>query len=259
MNSNQNEEEKLWGKVSVGRAESSFLEGPKTRIKELFTAFHILFETINGFRKLHFIGPCITIFGSARLKEIDPYYALAREMGRRVSELGFTVMTGGGPGIMQAANQGAKDAGGFSVGCNIKLPKEQKPNPYLDHWVDFDFFFIRKMMLMKYSYAFIALPGGFGTLDEIYEAATLIQTGKLKDFPLILMGVEYWRPLMDFMREQLLSRSAINPEDLDRIILTDSADEAIEIIKTSSVRKFGLQFMRSNKPLWILGEKNTPK
>lgn len=231
-----------WGKASVSRAESSFLEGPKSRLRELFTAIHIFLETIKGFRNLHFIGPCITIFGSARLEEIDPYYAQAREMGKRVSQLGFTVLTGGGPGIMQAANQGAKDVGGRSVGCNIRLPKEQAPNPYLDHWVEFDFFFIRKMMLMKYSYAFIALPGGFGTLDEIFEAATLIQTGKIKEFPLILMGTDYWKPLIDFMRNKLLAQKAINPEDLDRIILTDSMDDVIEIIKSTSVKKFGLRF-----------------
>jgi uncharacterized protein (TIGR00730 family) len=175
-------------------------------------------------------------------------------MGRAIADLGFTVMTGGGPGIMEAANRGARDAGGFSVGCNIKLPVEQIPNQYLDRWVEFRYFFVRKMMLMKYSYAFVALPGGFGTLDEVFEAATLIQTGKIKDFPLILMGTEYWNPLIDFMRQRLLERGAVDPVDLERIVCTDSVDEAIELIKTSSIKKFGLRLRRTTQARRILGE-----
>jgi uncharacterized protein (TIGR00730 family) len=218
-------------------------------------AVRIFIEFIRGFRELHFVGPCVTVFGSARFGENDPAYQLGRRMGRAIAELGLTVMTGGGPGIMEAANRGAKDVGGFSVGCNIKLPVEQMPNPYLDRWVEFRYFFVRKMMLMKYSYAFVALPGGYGTLDEVFEAATLIQTGKIKDFPLILMGREYWLPLIEFLRTQPLDHGAISSADLARIVLTDSIEEAIELIKTSSVKKFGLRLRREAQARRWLGEK----
>ena len=165
---------------------------------------------MRGFRKLHFVGPCVTVFGSARFTAEHHYYVLAREVGQRLARAGFTVMTGGGPGIMEAANRGAKEAGGYSVGCNIELPQEQKPNPYLDRWVTFRHFFVRKLMLVKYSYAFIAMPGGFGTLDEIFETATLIQTHKIKDFPLVLVGKEYWQPLLDFLRGRLVEAKTID-------------------------------------------------
>ena len=153
----------------------------------------VLWDFFRGLRALHFVGPCVTVFGSARTEERDPYYQLARKMGAAIAELGFTVMTGGGPGIMEAANRGAKEVGGRSVGCNIELPHEQSANPYLDRFVTLRYFFVRKTMLAKYSYAFVVMPGGFGTLDEMFEALTLIQTGKLKDFPVIMMGKEYWR------------------------------------------------------------------
>ncbi|MFM1847091.1 MAG: hypothetical protein RL417_565 [Pseudomonadota bacterium] len=244
-----------WGKATVHWAEQFFLEGPKKRYQDLSMAVRIFIEFIRGFRELHFVGPCVTVFGSARFGEGAEGYALGRAIGRGIAELGFTVMTGGGPGVMEAANRGAKDAGGFSVGCNIKLPVEQIPNPYLDRWVEFRYFFVRKMMLMKYSYAFVALPGGYGTLDEVFEAATLIQTGKIKDFPLILMGRDYWSPLIDFLRTRLLERGAISPEDLGRIVLTDSVEEALEHIKTSSVKKFGLQLRTKTQARRWLGEK----
>ena len=170
--------------------EKQLYAGPQSRWKELRFTFRILWEFIQGFRALHFVGPCVTIFGSARFKEGHTYYQLAREMGAAVSFLGFTVMTGGGPGIMEAANRGAQEAGGRSVGCNIRLPLEQEPNPYLDRFVTIDHFFVRKVMLFKYSYAFIMLPGGFGTMDEFFEALTLIQTGKIQNFPLVVMGTE---------------------------------------------------------------------
>jgi len=217
-----------WGKATADWAERFFLEGPKKRYEDLSMAIRIFIEFIRGFRELHFVGPCVTVFGSARFGEGDPAYELGRKMGSAIAELGFTVMTGGGPGVMEAANRGAKDVGGFSVGCNIKLPVEQTPNPYLDRWVEFHYFFVRKMMLMKYSYAFVALPGGYGTLDEVFQAATLIQTGKIKDFPLILMGSEYWLPLIEFLLTQPLDHGAISPEDLSRIGLTDSGEEATE-------------------------------
>ena len=176
-------------------AETKFLQGPQKRQSECWQAFKIFRELVTGFRKLHFVGPCVTVFGSARFDETHRYYGMAREVGRLLAKSGFTVMTGGGPGIMEAANRGAKDAGGRSIGCNIVLPLEQKPNPYVDSWIDFEYFFVRKLMLVKYSYAFVVMPGGFGTLDELFEVATLIQTGKVENFPVALMGADYWRPL----------------------------------------------------------------
>jgi uncharacterized protein (TIGR00730 family) len=184
--------------------EQKFLQGPQKRGSELWRACRIFFELIRGFRNFHFLGPCVTVFGSARFKEDHRYYHMGRELGARIARAGFTVMTGGGPGIMEAANRGARDVKGRSVGCNIELPAEQKPNAYLDRWITFRYFFVRKLMLVKYSYAFVALPGGFGTLDEIFETATLIQTRKILDFPLVLMGRDYWQPLLDFMESRLL-------------------------------------------------------
>jgi hypothetical protein len=233
--------------------EGRFLAGPESRASELARLFRIFVEFLRGFRKLHFVGPCVTVFGSARFQDDHPYYALGREVGGRLARAGFTVMTGGGPGIMEAANRGAKEAGGRSIGCNILLPREQRPNPYLDLMVEFRYFFVRKVMLVKYSYAFVALPGGFGTMDEIFEAATLIQTGKMKDFPVVLMGREYWDPLLRFLRGTMLPASTIAPQDLDRLIVTDSADEAAAIILEAATSKFGLRWER--KPKWILGEK----
>src|SRR5258706_5280059 len=177
-----------WAKRTADPIERRFLKGPQPRGVELVQAARIFAECMKGFRKLHFVGPCVTVFGSARFKEDHPYYVLARALGVKLAEAGFRVMTGGGTGIMEAANRGAKDAGGYSVGCNITLPVEQKPNAYLDRWVEFRYFFVRKMLLEKYSYAFVAMPGGIGTLDEIFETSVLIQTHKMKDFPVVLMG-----------------------------------------------------------------------
>jgi hypothetical protein len=162
-------------------------------------------------------------------------------------------MTGGGPGIMEAANRGAKEAGGRSIGCNIKLPHEQEPNPYLDLMVEFRYFFVRKVMLVKYSYAYVAFPGGFGTMDEIFEAATLIQTGKMNDFPLVLMGSDYWKPLVGFLRDTMLAAGTIEPKDLKRLLITDSPEEAASTIFNAATTKFGLRWER--KPKWILGER----
>jgi len=229
-----------WGKVPEPTEDIAFLEGPDTRGSELMRALRIFFEFIRGFRRLHFVGPCVTVFGSARIQEEHPSYALAREMGARIAEAGFTVMTGGGPGIMEAANRGAKGVGGRSVGCNIELPKEQHPNAYLDHWIEFRYFFVRKVMLIKYSYAFVVLPGGFGTLDEMFEAATLIQTDKIHDFPIVLMNVEYWRPLRELL-ESMVAAHTIDRGDLDRLVFTDSPDEAMEAIHAMAVKPFGLK------------------
>jgi uncharacterized protein (TIGR00730 family) len=158
------------------KSEITFLEGPQSRRKDLLFAIRVLIEFIKGFRALHFVGPCVTIFGSARFKDGHPFYEKTEELAAKIAQLGFTIMTGGGPGIMEAANKGAREAGGRSVGCNIVLPHEQHENPYLDKWVDIKYFFVRKTLLIKYSYAFVVMPGGFGTLDEYFEALTLIQT-----------------------------------------------------------------------------------
>jgi uncharacterized protein (TIGR00730 family) len=231
-----------WGKTSSSHEEEVFLEGPHSRSFEFLRACRIFFECIKGFRRLHLVGPCVTVFGSARFEDTHKYYELGRQVGIRVAKAGFTVMTGGGPGLMEAANRGAKEMNGTSVGCNITLPKEQKPNSYLDHWVEFKYFFIRKLMLAKYSYAFIALPGGFGTLDELFEVATLIQTGKMKNFPVILMGTEYWRPLREFLEGPAVATGAIDASDVGRLVFTDSPEEAIGYIVRSATEKFGLNY-----------------
>jgi uncharacterized protein (TIGR00730 family) len=175
-------------------------------------------------------------------------------MGASLAKAGFTVMTGGGPGLMEGANRGAREEGGRSIGCNIELPVEHKPNPYLDRWVDFRHFFVRKVMLVKYSYAFVAMPGGFGTLDEIFETAVLIQTSKIKQFPIVLMGVEYWQPLIEFMKAPLLECGAIDPEDLERVFVTDSVEDATELIRSTAVQRFGVLEHVRVKQRWYLGE-----
>lgn len=242
-----------WGKRSLAAPDVPFLEGPSARGSEFLRALRIFAEFIRGFRALHFVGPCVTVFGSARFGEEHPSYRLAREMGGRIARAGFTVMTGGGPGIMEAANRGAKDVGGRSIGCNIVLPKEQEPNRYLDRFVEFRYFFVRKTMLVKYSYAFVVMPGGFGTLDELFEAATLIQTGKIKNFPLVLMGVEFWRPLRVLL-EEMAKAGTIDPADLDRLVFTDSPDEAMTVIDAHATKAFGLK-PRPAMRRWWLGER----
>jgi uncharacterized protein (TIGR00730 family) len=219
--------------------ERFFLEGPRSRGSEFKSVLTIVAEFVRAFRTLHFVGPCVTVFGSARFKEDHPYYALARTVGQRLAKIGFTVMTGGGPGIMEAANRGAKEAGGFSVGCNIVLPEEQKINAYLDRRVTFRHFYVRKVMLVKYSYAFVVMPGGLGTMDEFFEAAVLIQTRKIGNFPVILFVRHYWRPLVEFLNE-MVAVGTIAREDLDLLLFTDSVDEAMAHIQKHSVERFGL-------------------
>jgi uncharacterized protein (TIGR00730 family) len=179
---------------------------------------------------------------------------VGRQLGARLARAGFTVMTGGGPGIMEAANRGAREVGGRSVGCNIELPQEQEPNPYLDRWITFRHFYVRKVMLVKYSYAFVALPGGFGTLDEIFETAVLIQTGKIRDFPLVLMGQEFWQPLMDFVEMRLVREGVVDPADPKRFTVTDSVEEAVTVIVDAATRRFGLSYHAPVKRRWFLGE-----
>jgi uncharacterized protein (TIGR00730 family) len=233
-----------WGKSARRPDESRFLAGPRARIDETLMLFRIAADFVGGFRSLHFVGPCVTVFGSARVPDGHAYYELARAMGRRIAESGFTVLTGGGPGLMEAANRGARDAGGISVGCNIELPQEQEPNPYLDTWIDFRYFFVRKVMLVKYSYAFVAMPGGYGTLDEIAEIAVLVQTGKVLDFPIVLMGEAYWSPLVEFLREPVLREGMIDEADLARIFVTDSPDEAMRRITEAATKRFGVKLPR---------------
>lgn len=216
--------------------EKAFLEGSRENPQELASAGRIFLEFVRGFERLGGIGKCVTVFGSARFMEGHRYYKLARKLGRRLAQEGFTVMTGGGPGIMEAANRGAKEGGGMSIGCNIQLPLEQKPNSYLDRFVEFEHFFVRKVMLVKYSQAFVMMPGGFGTLDEVFETITLMQTSKLEYFPIVAMGGEFWKRLGEFIRNTLLTEGTISRPDLELIRPTDSVERAIKIIKRGSER-----------------------
>ncbi len=234
-------------------AERSWLAGPRSRIRDLISLGRVGIDFIRAYRILHFVGPCVTIFGSARTRPGTPHYELAREMGAACAELGFTVITGGGPGIMQAGNQGAYEAGGMSLGVNIELPFEQSVNPYVHRSVDMRYFFTRKVMLVKYSYAFVVMPGGAGTLDEMFETMTLIQTGKLKNFPIILMGKEFWQPLMDFVYK-MAEMGTLSPEDPELIFFTDSVEEAKAHLQRHAVRQFGLQKKNVPKKIEILGE-----
>lgn len=221
------------------REERVFLEGPRSRAAELWTLARVTREFVRGFRALHFVGPCVTVFGSARFKEGHRYYELGRNVGSALARLGFTVMTGGGPGIMEAANRGAREAGGRSVGANILLPMEQRENPYLDLFVTFRYFFVRKVMLVKYSYAFVVLPGGMGTMDELFEAVTLIQTRKILSFPVVIMGSDYYAPLIGFLKS-MADAGTISPEDLDLVLMTDSVDEAMAHIRRHAIDRYGL-------------------
>lgn len=237
------------------KEEKSFLQGPRARWKELKYAFGVVMQLIKGFRTLHFVGPCITVFGSARFKEDHPYYKLAREVGAEIANLGFTVMTGGGPGIMEAANRGAKDVGGLSVGCNIVLPMEQHENPYLDKYVMIEYFFVRKELLRKYSFGFIVLPGGFGTLDELFETITLIQTGKMDNLPLVIMGTEYYKDLIKHIN-RMVETKTISEHDLKLILCTDDVAEAVAHIKHILIENPASKLKVAPKPVWLLREKN---
>jgi hypothetical protein len=228
------------GPVSTDPDDKIFLQGPRSRFEEFFTLLKVMRDFLRGFRTLHFVGPCVTIFGSARIKPGDPHYELTRKMGAAIARLGFTVITGGGPGIMEAANRGAKEAGGRSVGCTIELASEQPTNTYLDRCVRMHYFFARKTLLVKYSYAFVVMPGGAGTLDELFEALTLIQTGKIKNFPIVIMGTDYWKELLHFI-ETMAQRGMIAEKDMNLIYATDSIDEAIAHIQDKAIEPFGLK------------------
>jgi uncharacterized protein (TIGR00730 family) len=245
--------------VTVGGPRASaderyFLEGPRSRSSELFMTLRIVRDFLRGFRVLHFVGPCVTVFGSARFGVDHPFYELGREVGRGLSKLGFTVMTGGGPGIMEAANRGAREVGGRSVGCNIELPQEQKPNSYLDRHVTLRHFFVRKLLLIKYSYAFIVMPGGFGTMDEIFESLTLIQTRKIEQFPMVLIGKQYWQRLVELL-QQMVEAKTIDPADMDLVLITDSVEDAMAHIQRHAIEPFGLHRRRvTMRRSWFLRE-----
>ena len=193
---------------------------------DTWRVLRIMGEFVNGFDTLAHVGAAVTVFGSARVKKDDPMYAQATELGRTLAEAGFSIITGGGPGIMEAANKGAKEAGGISIGCNIELPFEQGTNAYVDVSINFRYFFVRKTMFMKYSEAFVIFPGGFGTMDELFEALTLIQTGKVSNFPIILFGSSYWGGLTDWIKNTMLVEKKISPEDLNLLVVTDTVEEA---------------------------------
>lgn len=226
------------------------MEGPRTRWQELRYAWDVFVEFMRGFRVLHFVGPCVTIFGSARFDENNPHYKKARELSARIAELGFTIMTGGGPGIMEAANRGAKDVNGNSVACNIKLPHEQKANPYLDKFVTIKYFFVRKTLLIKYSYAFVVFPGGFGTWDEFSEVLTLVQTGKLDKRPIVVFNSEFHKP-MDDLFENMIAAGTIAEGDPNLVLVTDSVEEAVDFIAKHSHHSHGLKI----EPRAVFGEK----
>jgi uncharacterized protein (TIGR00730 family) len=211
-------------------ADSSLTARGRGLFSEFRAALSVLCEFLRGYHYLRNVGPCVTVFGSARISEEDPLYESAREMGGRIAKAGLTTMTGGGPGIMEAANRGAREAGGASVGCNIRLPKEQHINPYVDVAVEFKHFFVRKSMLMRYSYAFVALPGGFGTLDELFEAVVLMQTRKFAECPVVLVGRDFWSPFVRVIEERLVASRFVNPEDASRLAVVDTTEEAMRFI-----------------------------
>ncbi|HEX4945881.1 MAG TPA: TIGR00730 family Rossman fold protein [Blastocatellia bacterium] len=212
------------------KAEQDFTQTDPWRI------FKIMGEFVDGFDDLARIPPGVSIFGSARLPADDLYYQAAVEMGRLLVKANFAVITGGGPGIMEAGNKGAFEAGGISIGCNIELPFEQMPNPYQTISITFNYFFVRKVMFVKYSVAFIIFPGGFGTMDELFEALTLIQTRKIRNFPVVLFGKEYWDGMVRWIKEMMVAHSTISPADLDLLFVTDSPEEAVNFILKSQER-----------------------
>lgn len=234
-------------------SEIQFLEGRQSRSRQFWFTLKVVREFVKGFRTLHFVGPCITVFGSARLKEDDADYQKARELGGALARVGFTIMTGGGPGIMEAANRGAKEVGGRSVGVNIELPFEQHPNPYLDCSIDIRYFFVRKVLLLKYSYGFVIMPGGFGTLDELFETLTLIQTGMIDRFPVVVMNKQYHERLMEYV-DHMIDRGTVSPDDKKLFLYTESIDEAVEHIRANTIDSYQLKVEQQRwRPFrWLL-------
>ncbi len=239
------------------REEASFLKGARARIKEVKYVFGVLYQFYKGFRTLHFVGPCVTVFGSARFKEGHPYYEMARRVSSEIAKQGFAIMTGGGPGVMEAANRGAKEANGLSLGCNVVLPHEQHENPYLDKSVTIDYFFVRKELLRKYSYAFVVMPGGFGTLDEFFETLTLIQTGKVEKFPVIIMGVEFHQHIYEHV-QRMIEEKTISLADMDLLLFTDDIEEVVSHIKKYK-HSAPEKIKEPRKAWWIFGEQKPKK
>ncbi len=236
--------------------EYSFLAGPRSRLRELYFTLKVFWNFVRGFRTMHFIGPCVTVFGSARTESSDPFYQKAEQIGTAIAKMGFTVMTGGGPGIMEAANKGAYMAGGYSVGCKIILPKEQEPNPYLHKWINIPYFFIRKVLLVKYSYAFIVMPGGFGTMDEFFESLLLVQTKMIEEFPVILFGKEYHKELVEHI-ELMKTNEMISESELSSLFITDSVEEVVDYLETYSVKKHGLKKVFFRRKWWLWEQNHT--
>lgn len=223
--------------TELTQAEQKFLVGKRDRGADLESTVRIFLEFLQGFEFFGGIDrPCVTVFGSARFKPGHRYYKMARQLGSELAKAGYAVMTGGGPGIMEAANRGAKEAGGLSLGCNIILPMEQSANPYLDRFIEMDHFFVRKVMLVKYSRAFVVMPGGLGTLDEAFETLTLIQCRKLEQFPMVAMGVDFWGHMREFIRGTLVSEETISAEDLELLHVTDSPEDAVKYIHEGVTR-----------------------
>ena len=213
-------------------ADEALLSRSEDLLQDFDRAFRMFHEFVTGCRALYDVGLAVTVFGSARFDEHHRYYRLARDLGRALAERKYAVVTGGGPGIMEAANRGAREGGGLSIGCNIILPHEQQPNPYLDRVVNFDYFFVRKVMLVKYSEAFVLMPGGYGTLDEIFETVTLVQTGKIRHFPIVAMGRDYWQGMLDFISDTMFREGAAAEGEVGGFLVTDSVAEAVDHIDT---------------------------
>ncbi|HZL99450.1 MAG TPA: TIGR00730 family Rossman fold protein [Planctomycetota bacterium] len=218
---------------AAGRAlaDAALLRRSDDLLVDFDRAFKMFQEFVGGCRALHDLGPAVTVFGSARFDEQHRYYQLARELGAALARKRYAVITGGGPGIMEAANRGAHEAGGTAVGCNIVLPREQRPNPYLDRSIDFDYFFVRKVVMVKYALGFVLMPGGYGTLDELFETVTLVQTEKIKRFPIVAMGSSYWKGMLDFVKETMFREGTAEVGEVGSFIVTDSVTEAVEHIE----------------------------
>ena len=237
--------------LELAPKQGKYLTGPRSRFRELTFAFSVFWEFIKGFRALHFIGPCITVFGSARFDENHQYYKDARELGKKISMLDLTILTGGGPGIMEAANRGAFESGGKSVGCNIKLPQEQKHNPYMHKWVTIKYFFVRKVLLVKYSYGFVVMPGGVGTMDEFFETLTLIQTATIKNFPVVIFFFYYYKDIWE-MLQKMVAAKTIAEQDLNLVLFTDDIDQAVNHINFYINKHYQI---KKAKPLKLLLER----
>lgn len=239
------------------KEEYNFIVRKQSRWKEFKFLVKVLIEFIKGFRTFHFIDRCITVFGSARFDEHHPYYQTTRQLAAQLAKQGFTIMTGGGPGIMEAANRGAKESGGYSIGCNIKLPHEQAPNKYLDRWVTIKYFFVRKILLIKYSYAFIVMPGGYGTLDEFFESIVLVQTRKMPSFPIVLFGKEYHQSLYNHI-QLMANNGTISEEDKHLFLFTDDIHEAVQFIVNHPLVVERKSTTDKLYPQWWIGEKKSP-